>query len=750
MSKPLSFLLLLLLSGTAAFAQQAFTFNGTNSYITFGTAPALGLNRFTLETWFMRTGAGAGATSGSGGISGLVPLIAKGRGESDASNVDCNYIFGIVNNKLAADFEEGAGQASPGLNHPVYGNTTILNNVWYHAAVTYDGQKWRLYLNGVLDGELQVGQLPQGSSIQHAGIGTAMNSTGVPEGYFAGKMDEVRIWNYARTQANICDSANLEFGTAPGLVGRWSLNDTGTNTVVVGNGTTALAGTRKNNPLPTATGAPFNNTCPIPNHAPNQPTGFIPAHQSIYRADLLKVTVSDPDTDKVKVIFLGREHTALADSPNFTIIPIPDVQYYTSEQNGGTNAIFKTQMKWVVDSIASKRIAYAIQLGDCTDHGDNNGNDIEWKRADTSLKMLENPLTTNLTQGLPYGVCVGNHDQWPNGVTTGTTIFYNQYFGAARFTGRTYYGGHYGTNNNNHYQLFSASGFDFISISLEYDVNANASVLAWADSLLKAYPNRRGILCSHYFITSTGAWGPQGQATYDALKNNPNLDLMLCGHINPNGEARRSDTWNGHTVHTMLSDYQDRGNGGNGWMRIMEFMPAQNKISVKTYSPTLQQYETDANSEFMLDYNMTQPWDTVGIAFQINSGTNASVIWNGLQAGKQYDWYTVTIDPDQAATVSPVKTFTYELPLPTAIPGAAQKGNVRLFPNPNSGREITLSYPEEKTAMVHILSANGQEVFAQEVKLGNQVKLPVRLEAGIYFVQILLDGQNIIRKLVVQ
>ncbi len=53
---------------------------------------------------------------------------------------------------LAADFEEGAAGASPGLNHPISGSTEILMGTWYHAAVTYDGTTLQLYLNGVPDG----------------------------------------------------------------------------------------------------------------------------------------------------------------------------------------------------------------------------------------------------------------------------------------------------------------------------------------------------------------------------------------------------------------------------------------------------------------------------------------------------------------------------------------------------------------------------------------------------------------------
>lgn len=110
----------------------------TNTYVTFGSTSALGLAQFTVETWFMRQGTGVTTSTGTGGIPALVPLVTKGAGQAEGSNVDANYILGIntAGNVIAADFEEGAGGASPGLNHPVSGITPIQNDVWYHGAAT--------------------------------------------------------------------------------------------------------------------------------------------------------------------------------------------------------------------------------------------------------------------------------------------------------------------------------------------------------------------------------------------------------------------------------------------------------------------------------------------------------------------------------------------------------------------------------------------------------------------------------------
>ena len=80
---------------SAAPAGTALQFDGANDYVTFGTASSLGAQVFTIETWLKRTGAGVTTSTGTGGLSAAVPLVAKGRGEAENSNVDMNYFFGI-------------------------------------------------------------------------------------------------------------------------------------------------------------------------------------------------------------------------------------------------------------------------------------------------------------------------------------------------------------------------------------------------------------------------------------------------------------------------------------------------------------------------------------------------------------------------------------------------------------------------------------------------------------------------------
>ena len=167
-------------------------------YVSFGQATStLGTAHFTLELWFKRTDVGTTTTTGTGGLTSVIPLMTKGRGEGDGSNLDCNYFLGIrtTDNVLAADFEDYGTATTGGLNHPIVGVTPIVNNVWYHGAATYDGTKWQLFLNGKLEAELNVGKSPRYDSIQYAGLGTAMTSAGPTgrAGGFAGVLDEAHL-----------------------------------------------------------------------------------------------------------------------------------------------------------------------------------------------------------------------------------------------------------------------------------------------------------------------------------------------------------------------------------------------------------------------------------------------------------------------------------------------------------------------------------------------------------------------------
>ena len=274
------------------------------------------------------------------------------------------------------------------------------------------------------------------------------------------------------------------------------------------------------------------------------------------------------------------------DYSDFAIIVLSDTQNYSQSYPH----IFEAQTRWIVHQREAHNIAYVVHAGDVVNTASSTS---QWENAAAAMALLEDPSTTNLPDGIPYGILPGNHD-FP-------TENYNAYFGVHRFSGRNYYGGHYGDNNNNNYGLFRAGGMDFIVINLQH--RPSGDILAWADALLKTYRDRRAIVVSHEILDANASFTFLGQAIYLALRDNPNLFLLLCGHVH--AEAWRMDRYEGRVIYTLLADYQDDPNGGNGWLRILEFSPRHQVIRVTTYSPTLDQYQTDANSQFTLPYDIS-------------------------------------------------------------------------------------------------------------------------------------------------
>lgn len=405
------------------------------------------------------------------------------------------------------------------------------------------------------------------------------------------------------------------------------------------------------------------NLSEIPDQPPDQPILDSPGDLSTVEtpSTTLDISVTDPDSSNLTVSFYGRAISNVSNSADFTIAVLPDTQYYSMNYP----SIFNAQTRWIIGNQITENIVYVTQLGDIVYNGDilgGNLNTREWQNAWSAMNLLENPFP-----GISYGVAVGNHDQSPGGDPNGSTSFFNHYFGIGHFSAQSTYGGFFGSNNDNHYDLFSASGLDFIAIYLEYDLSANSNTLKWADQLLKTYNNRRAIVISHYMLERTNppVFSTQGAKIYNALKGNPNLFLMLCGHWST--ELMRTDTYNGNTVYTVMTDYQKRANGGNGWMRLLEFSPGNNEIRSKVYTPVFNQWEIDGDSQFSLSYQMDAPeFRLLGTNQDIVLGTNTSIVWDGLFNTAKYEWYA-TVSDDQTTTTGPVWSFSTAIIPPNSL-----------------------------------------------------------------------------------
>ncbi|PTX98635.1 metallophosphoesterase [Opitutus sp. ER46] len=305
----------------------------------------------------------------------------------------------------------------------------------------------------------------------------------------------------------------------------------------------------------------------------------------------------------VEVYELPDDLTASPDAKPFTIAVLPDTQYYSepSSTRNGEVVMFTDQTDWLQRHHVSHNLAYIAHVGDIVDDGDVGGAvpaATQWANAVNALSRLETPVS------LPFGLAVGNHDQEPNGDPDGTSTLFNRHFGVSHFEGRPYYGGHYGDNNENHYDLFSAAGQDYLALYFEYDAaNAHPEVITWASEVLAAYPNRRAILVTHYLASAGGdyrGFGAQGKRLYQALGAHDNVFLAFGGHVDGAPTFRRdpSGPYGRNRLTSFVANYQFDPLGGAGFMRLYTLAPDYGSLTCRTYSPYLDEDKTDYLNAF--------------------------------------------------------------------------------------------------------------------------------------------------------
>ena len=195
------------LEGTSSWTQgkigKARSYNGTTDAIKVIDNAILKPNLITAEAWFNITNKAAWGQR----------ILSKT--ESSGYQLSVNENSACPSNTLCFLFNNGGNYYSA-----TYASSNLQNNTWYHVAGSYDGATAKLFLNGIQVGTTATiaGTINQGA--YNMCIGSETDGGNCTSGYFAGKIDQVKIYNYARTPAQIAYDYN---GGKP--IGWWKFDE---------------------------------------------------------------------------------------------------------------------------------------------------------------------------------------------------------------------------------------------------------------------------------------------------------------------------------------------------------------------------------------------------------------------------------------------------------------------------------------------------------------------------------------------
>ena len=314
----------------------------------------------------------------------------------------------------------------------------------------------------------------------------------------------------------------------------------------------------------------------------------------------------------------------LTDPASSTIILFGDPQGYVKYDIN--QPIFEITTLWVADNVDHLNIKAVLCTGDLVEQNENNALNRNmlnqsstqmWESISRSLERIDGKV--------PFISCGGNHDygfrhsesyitNYPKYISFERNSTYVDCL-KAEYPNRE---GHASLENAAFEFEMPGWGHRILVISSEFAPSAGA--VEWARKLVTSdqFKDDYVIYLTHSYLrekTATytdkeGYWvtkqegNHSGQMLWDNLVSQvPNIRMVICGHTgrpspsknveedNELSTAYKLDKNNyGKSVHQMMFNVQTlgggwEGNGGDGWLRILEFMPDGKTVKVRTYSP---------------------------------------------------------------------------------------------------------------------------------------------------------------------
>lgn len=323
---------------------------------------------------------------------------------------------------------------------------------------------------------------------------------------------------------------------------------------------------------------------------------------------------------------------------SFSMVVLPDPQSYIKYE--ANQPLFELQTAWVINSMDRLDTRCVLCTGDLVEQNsiltaengytDQTGRQ-QWESVSRAFERLDDKIL--------YVNCTGNHDYGYVSAENRDSHF-PEYFTPERSdcfrkalvaTGMNAHGVH--TLENAAYEIVTETWGKILVISLEFDPRPEA--VAWARSVADdgKYRDHTVILLTHSYMDKdaqryTGEAYKVSPACYgediwrELVYPSGNIRLVICGHecaivdyekqvsfrtdLNSAGKSVAQMMFNAQTA-----DGKWNGNGGDCWLRILEFKPDGKTIGVRTFSPLFALSDLTADKAWR-----TAPYDQFDITIE--------------------------------------------------------------------------------------------------------------------------------------
>jgi calcineurin-like phosphoesterase family protein len=345
----------------------------------------------------------------------------------------------------------------------------------------------------------------------------------------------------------------------------------------------------------------------------------------------------------------GYRKPALENKASWTMIMVPDIQNYVKWKEN--QPILDLMSAWIEANIDTLNIKMVVCVGDLVHNNEKITNDYDGNQP-TQLQWEAAARAFNRLNGkVPYIAATGNHDY---SIDRGgkRSSRYNEFFRVEANhlnhkslvqNSRDESGQQ--TLANSAYELKNLNGKDYLFMTVEY--GPRDTVLTWAKNVaaMSQYKDHRVVLITHNYLSAKDSlstaeikwlyWEPyrendmiaksahvklptanNGKQIFEKLvKPSSNIEMVLSGHFSGEG-YRKAQNGAGKTVHEIMFDAQSmggggrNGNGGDGWLRILEFFPDTKTVKVRTFSPLFgisptsqaNAWKTDQRNEYTVQF----------------------------------------------------------------------------------------------------------------------------------------------------